>query len=348
MIFEIYDLHSHKREFTEYIWGCIDEKALIKAFQSNYIDLETIVELKIIGDNIEIEWGNQFSSFPSLRRLTLVGNEQVRLNCYNFEHSSISYVSIVAKNIWFNDGSFANADTLLSVNISGHILDGHCEGGMAELLFKNCVNLKHIRGFYQGTRLMPAVFENCKSLEYPLDFRVRELGYRTFSECSSLKQIVMHNGLQNLGYQAFVNCTSLEDIYIPDSVQSLGSETFSGCVNLKTIHLPEEIIVIPKNFLKDCRSLGKCFLPNSISKIEESAFEGCVSLQSPFIPNNMKKIEKNAFKGCVSIRSIYLPESIEFIGEGAFEDCPQLVIKGTKGTYAEQYAIEHSIEFVID
>ena len=64
-----------------------------------------------------------------------------------------------------------------------------------------------------GTKVMPCVFTNCPSLEKPLDLYVKNLGYRTFMDCTGLKHIHLHNGLIELGYSAFKNCSSLEDIY---------------------------------------------------------------------------------------------------------------------------------------
>lgn len=330
--------------FMGFFGETLSAESLEEALKKENMDTTRIVAMDISAETLEIQWGSQFRSCENLEQVSLRAGKLLKLNCYNFKDSHVRQVSLSAPEIWFNDGVFADAPELNQVHIYGRILDGQ-HRGLSEMLFMNCKNLTHVSGFYHGDSLMPGVFSNCPRLITPLDFRVRKLGYRTFSGCASLRKLHLHNGLKDLGYAAFENCTALEDIYIPDTVENLGTDTFSGCTGLKSIHLPDGISCIPDGFLRDCASLRKCFIPDSVTTIGAGAFEGCSLMLSPYFPEQLREIRSRAFCGCTSIQTVLIPESVQTIAEDAFERCPQLVIKGKRGSAAEIYAQDHQIPF---
>ena len=307
-----------------------------------------IASLSIQANEIDMDWGAQFTIFPNLHEISLAAQKTIRLNCFNFSESTIRNVKLIANELWFNDGAFAGAKSLEYVTCNGIILDGPHgpHGALTEMLFQNCSNLKAVHGTYRGTSTMSLVFQGCFNLEVPLDLYVKYLGFGTFINCSSLKYIHLHNGLVSLGSSTFKNCISLEDVYVPDTVTSLGGEAFSGCSKLKRIHLPKNLYSIPSATFAECVSLEKVFLSDTITRIEAEAFKGCSSLYRPWFPEKLQAIGKNAFRGCVSLGEIFLPVSVSDIGEDAFADCGNLIIRCIAGSYAEQYARDNHITFI--
>lgn len=336
--------------FTTYfgIWTHnINQDVLSKELHKNGLSENEVVSLKIESDEIVIDWGTQFSPFTNLKSVVLNAQNTIRLDCYNFKDSAIRMVSLSAKKLWFNDGTFCDAKSLEYVTCNGTILDGQ-HGGLTELLFKDCPNLKAVRGTYRGAKVMPLVFSNCQSLEIPLDLYVKDLGYCTYMDCTSLKHIHLYNGLINLGYSSFKNCISLEDIYIPDTVTWLGMEAFAGCKKLKSIHLPKSLSGIPSGAFVDCSELNKVFLSDEITEIGSEAFKGCSSLHRPWIPEKLESIGVRAFQGCISLERVFLHDNISEIGEDAFSDCGNLIIHGKPGTVVEDYAKKHKLSFVAE
>lgn len=305
-IITVTDTNGKSIRFSEYfgVWSRgIGRDSLTKALQENGISEGEVSSLKIESDEINVGWGTQFASFPYLESVVLIAQNGIRLNCYNFKDSAIRTVSLSANELWFNDGAFCDAKSLEFVSCNGTILDGQ-HGGLTELLFSNCPNLKTVRGKYRGTKVMPWVFTNCPSLENPLDLYVKSLGYCTFMDCVNLKHIHLHNGLIELGFSTFKNCISLEDIYVPDTVISLGMESFAGCSKLKSIHLPKGLSSIPSRTFIDCIELKKVFLSDDITQIESEAFRGCSSLHRPWFPERLKKIGERSFQGCISLEPV--------------------------------------------
>ena len=62
-----------------------------------------------------------------------------------------------------------------------------------------------------------------------------------FTECSSLKEIVLPSTLTEIGYGAFTYCSALENVVLPDSLVKLGSGAFRDCASLKSVTIPASV-----------------------------------------------------------------------------------------------------------
>ena len=76
-----------------------------------------------------------------------------------------------------------------------------------------------------------------------------------FSDCKTLKKVVIPDSVIGIGYQAFYNCSSLTEIIIPDSVMWIGSYAFYGCSSLKEIIIPDSVTSIGDGAFYGCDSL---------------------------------------------------------------------------------------------
>ena len=74
---------------------------------------------------------------------------------------------------------------------------------------------------------------------------------------SSIKTVVIEDGVTSIGVYAFYNCTGLTSVTIPNSVTSIGDGAFYDCSSLTTVTIP-----------------------NSVTSIGYWAFEGCTGLTS--------------------------------------------------------------------
>ena len=72
------------------------------------------------------------------------------------------------------------------------------------------------------------------------------------------------------------------------------------------------------------------------------------AIRSVRLPENVTKIEFYAFESCESLDAVYLHASVSEINSFAFSGCKQLTIHAPAGSYAEQYAKEHSIPFAAE
>lgn len=225
--------------------------------------------------------------------------------------------------------------------------------------FSDCVKLKSITIPSSCENIGPAAFKNCKSLE-----RVE------FSANSSLKKIgggfsVFANRYSSIEYGAFSNCISLKSIIIPHSCEEIGVAAFKNCESLERVEFEtnSRLKIIKGGWysaffygnsvsnyygaFSDCVSLESIIIPASCEIIEASSFQNCKSLRNVWIESGSQlktiaggldqgKIHEDngliyvkthhygAFSGCSSLKSFSVPSSVVEIGKSAFGDCRSL------------------------
>lgn len=228
--------------------------------------------------------------------------------------------------------------------------------------FSDCVKLKSITIPSSCENIGPAAFKNCESLE-----RVE------FSANSSLKKIgggfsvyVYESSkiYRSIEYGAFSNCISLKSIIIPHSCEEIGAAAFKNCKSLERVEFEtnSRLKIIKGGWysaffygdsisnyygaFSDCISLESIIIPASCEIIEASSFQNCKSLRSVWIElgSQLKTIAGGleqgkirdgsqiyvkthyygAFLGCSSLKSFSVPSSVVEIGKSAFKDCSSL------------------------
>ena len=168
--------------------------------------------------------------------------------------------------------------------------------------------------------------------------------YRT-----SIKTLVIADGVTSIGKYAFKNCTSLANVTIGKGVGYIGKEAFAetafynNAVNWLNhmLYAGNCLIKVEKSFS------GSCELKAGTQCIAEYAFDGCSQLTSVKMPETVMRIGDGAFNNCSKLASITIPDSVTRIGGGVFVNCSEdLIIYGYADTYAETYAGERGITFV--
>jgi hypothetical protein len=93
--------------------------------------------------------------------------------------------------------------------------------------------------------------------------------------------------------------------------------------------------------------LSLLYLKGSVTSIGDSAFVLCSSLTSVTIPEGVTSIGDYAFASCRDLSSATIPDSVTSIGEYAFSSWDNLTLTVGKGSYAEQYAVDAKIDYVL-
>ncbi len=131
---------------------------------------------------------------------------------------------------------------------------------------------------------------------------------------SSIKSVIINDGVTSIGEWAFYDCDSLTSITIPNSVTSIGNGAFYYCPSLTSITIP-----------------------NSVTSIGWGAFYGCSSLTSVTIPNRVTSIGEETFRNCSSLTSVTIEaETPPTLGNSVFtstNNCPIYVPCGTLDAY---------------
>lgn len=141
------------------------------------------------------------------------------------------------------------------------------------------------------------------------------------------------DSLEFIGDGAFSNCWTLSSITLDKNVAHIGKGVFESCLNLKTITVDVD------NPQYDSRDYCNAVIETST----DTLVAGC---SGTTIPEGIKAIGPYAFSGILSLKDINIPDSVESIDDTAFEGCSDdLVIHGSDGSVAKEYAKSHAIRF---
>ena len=177
---------------------------------------------------------------------------------------------------------------------------------------------------YNDTDKLSPVCRNSSVKKVVIEDGVTSIGDYAFYNCTSLTSITIPDSVTSIGYCAFNTCSKLTSITIPDSVTSIGNYAFKGCSNLSNITLSNNITSIGDFAFADCSSLTNITIPDSVISIGDFAFAWCSNLSSITLSNNITSIGNDAFADCSSLTSITIPESVTSIGNYAFSGCSSL------------------------
>ena len=143
----------------------------------------------------------------------------------------------------------------------------------------------------------------------------------SFNGCSSLRSVMLSEGLSAIGAYAFFGCDALESVTIPASLTSIGQNVFERCHHLSSVTLSDGLTVIGSEMFYYCTALESITIPASVTSIGDSAFQGCSTLRNVTLSNGLTTIGGYMFLACTSLESIAIPTSVTSIGYAAFASC---------------------------
>ena len=202
---------------------------------------------------------------------------------------------------------------------------------------------------------------------------VKEIGMMAFHSCDELENIDLPASVNVIRDAAFMDCKNLKQIHIPYSLVILNNDVFAGsgltsvtipgnisklrtsfygCKELKTAVLEEGVRTLWGTFA-ECSSLENVVIPSTVQQISRSTFLHCGNLKDVWIYSDnaeldsvLFSIQHNEYSGTdymdLTVKTKYLEENND---TPLFGNSPNLTIHAHSGSTAEQYAMEHGINF---
>ena len=200
----------------------------------------------------------------------------------------------------------------------------------------------------------------------------------SFADMSELRTVKMPSTLTTIGTSAFMNDVMLGDLEIPESVTEIAGDAFIGCPSLviwaaegsyaynwaiqngirvkdtKTVSAELFNFVSPAGNVLISGYNGmerELELPRIdeygeyVTGISDEAFEG-IEISSVTIPEGYETIGNLSFANNPATLEITIGRSVTEIADNCFSGT-ETVIHGYVGSYAEEYARQHKIKFLV-
>jgi len=320
---------------------------------SNYNQTKTVPNYFLAGctslESVElptnIEQINSYAFYNciNLKSVNLTDKLNAIASCafYNCEGLESIYLG---NNIeYIHSQSFYNCKSLTSIEMKDNAIS------LVSGAFKGCSNLKYVRLSKQMVSLPDETFSGCSSITYIENTQnLKGLGSQVFSGCSSLLELELPL-VTTYNYGIFEGCSSLKRVVINDGLTTLKDSLFDEVVSLEIVNMPVSLISIPPKLFYNCQSLKSLVIPASVTTIGNSAFRKCSQLESiEFLndntltslgmyvfaecsslkninlPNSIPTIDYQCFYKCSSLENITIPQSTKTIGYAAFSNCSNL------------------------
>lgn len=186
------------------------------------------------------------------------------------------------------------------------------------------------------------------------------INIESFSFCyGKVTGITIPSSVTNIPIHAFFCCWNLQNITVDDLNTTFSSQ--DGVVYNKdktelilcpagkigSVIIPNGVKSINQFSFFDCRSVTDIKIPNGVTTIGEWAFFECSELTSLVIPSGVTSLGYSVIDNCLSLESITIPNTVTSIEDSFYYINDFLKIYCAKDSYAESYAINNGIDYVI-
>lgn len=166
-----------------------------------------------------------------------------------------------------NSVRFDSMEDWFNVNIG----DRGTQGGEYHTTWKSSP-LENVANVYFGNETTPT-----ETLVIPESINVID---HRFQSIHGIKEVMLHENVEEIGNSAFFDCRGLEKINFPESLKVIGHTAFVGSA-LKSVELPPYLTSIGKDAFKYCNNIEEILIPASIKEVGDGAFMNC---------NNLKRV----------------------------------------------------------
>ncbi len=301
-----------------------------------------------IPDSVE-EIGNQMFQFCTSLEEVKLGNGVTAIYEYTFSGCiSLKAVDLGNSITTIGSNAFLGCSSLTEIVIPNSVTN------MSNDIFAGCTSLKSVTipfinsslndpygyeyplGYFFGTVEYEGTVKTSQKMYYSGGSQIKEyfiptslekvvvtgtfISQGAFTNCTTLKEITLAEGLTSIPQQAFSYASSLESINIPSTVTSIGYNAFYSCTELKKIEI--------SSVEAWCGITFENYYANPLYKYTQAGTEtlGCAlcidgeELTRIIIPEGVTEIKPFAFAGCTTVDVIHIPSTVRTIGDGAFKD----------------------------
>lgn len=107
------------------------------------------------------------------------------------------------------------------------------------------------------------------------------------------------------------------------------------------------IVNISSNAFGKNTNVVSVIIPDTVTSMDTFSFYNCSNLKNVVLSKSMNEIGMAFFRNCGKLETVIIPDSITSIAGNAFYGAGNATILCSEGSYAQQYAIEKGMNYVL-
>ena len=278
----------------------------------------------VLGSSVRTIGNAAFSYCTSVTEMTFTGTTppaSIASGCFNMS---------ALKTVWVPQGTLEAYTTALSGKLPAGtviqakittIASGTCgEDLIWELTEAGTLTISGSGAMTNYSSSQKAPWDSHKSSikTLVLEDGITSIGNSAFSGCSNLTgTLVIPESVKTLGSSAFYNCTSLTGVDL-GAVTGIGASAFGACSGLTgELVIPDSVISIAGRAFSGCTGFtGDLVIPDSVISIGDYAFSRCSGVDGTlWISNNLTLVSDNCFEYMSSLKSVVFGKKVQKIGD---------------------------------
>ena len=278
----------------------------------------------IVPEDAEYLGQNVFCNCYNLKTFT-IPNNIVEIGSYAFwECTSLQEITINENILYINDAVFGECSGHLILNNKYLIQNDFLSSGGGEEEASVVNEVEEGEEVVPDYEYNPSWLEESRFSEITINANVEYIGSGLLSNCETVETINIPESVLAIGNNAFSECYSLKNIILPPNLEYIGIGAFSYCESLTELNIPSGVTTIEPMAFAYCANLTEIEIPEGNEYIPEALFGACTSLTGITIPNSVVEIGPYAFADCTNLNTITIPGNVNYIYEEAFVMCKSL------------------------
>lgn len=279
-----------------------------------------------IGDSV-------FSGCSSITEITLPKGLQ-EIGYYVFENcSSLSDIKIDESNENYTtvDGVLYNKDkTLLIAYPIGNERTSFATPSTLTKIrsypFTHSKNLKEVT-LNEGLKEIPHyAFYDSKIVSVNIPASVNEIVTSAFEKCTELQAVNFADGsnLESISYNAFSECSSLKQIELPEGLKYIYSRAFQYCSKLSKVNIPSSVTKVGEKAFDNSAVLSNTMAINGIKYLDGWLVWSKTGITEAEVYDGAKGIADGGLADHTTLTTVNIPKSVIYINQDAFDNTPAL------------------------
>ena len=133
------------------------------------------------------------------------------------------------------------------------------------------------------------------------------------AENKEMTEAVIHSSTRVIASYAFSECLTLKKVIIPDAVVEIGNRAFFCCKKLSSVTIGQAVTFIGTEAFSSCDALSSITIGDAVTHIEDYAFSGCKKLSKVTIGTSVSHIGSYAFYQCKSLKTVTNRSSLNIV-----------------------------------